>query len=138
MKLSEQNTLADSHEFRNLTKLVSQFLNIYAILHRIYKFTLRAKLEKTLEIEKGRRQPIRSNSPGGSRGNGRACSRSAQQAARDGKPTRAPAHLQKNPQLHRISHDIMEHYYTREELCTKDPGTCHLHHRETPTLPRVC
>ena len=109
MKLSEQNTLADSHEFRNLTKLVSQFLNIYAILHRIYKFTLRAKLEKTLEIVKGRWQPIWSNSLGVSRGNGRAHSRPAQQSS-PRRETRARTRTFAEEPL--ASHNIMRRYGT--------------------------
>ena len=37
------------HNFRNLTKLVSQFLVNYTILYWIYKFILETKLENALE-----------------------------------------------------------------------------------------
>jgi hypothetical protein len=40
------------HDFRILTKFVSQFLDFYPILYRMYKFSLQTNLEKHLEIEK--------------------------------------------------------------------------------------
>ena len=75
------------------------------------------------------------------------------QNGRDGKPARvagqpnkqpatgsprAPPHLlQKNPQRNRLSRGVTEHYYTRDKLCTKDPGYFCLHNGEVPTLPCV-
>ena len=52
MKLCEQNTQTVYHDFRSLTKLVSQFLDIYTNLSWIYNFTLETNLENALEKEK--------------------------------------------------------------------------------------
>ena len=53
MKLCEQNTQTVYHDFRSLTKLVSQFLDIYTNLSWIYNFTLETKLENPFRKRQG-------------------------------------------------------------------------------------
>jgi hypothetical protein len=51
------------HDFMILTKFVSQFLDFYTILYRMYKFSSETNLEKHLEMEKGQRQLDRPSNP---------------------------------------------------------------------------